>query len=103
MPSSQPSRPPAGLVAGLGRAAREFVRETWRQYELSDAESRLLRLAADALDRAASAREAISRDGALLTSPRGRQYVHPAVRVEHQSATRFAALCRVLRLDQEDR
>lgn len=80
-------------------------RRLWRQvldvWDLGGHERELLRLAAEALDRAEEAREAIAGDGAYLRDFRGTLKPHPALDVEHRSRLTVERLLRGLRLPAE--
>lgn len=85
-------RPPAHLSEDSAAWWRRVVTD----YALDEHHRHLLTLACECLDRGRAAREAIQRDG-LMQGTR----VHPATKVENESAIRFARLLRELDLDVE--
>jgi P27 family predicted phage terminase small subunit len=66
---------------------------------VTDTDLRLLLLAAEALDRAATARRQIGREGITYTDRFGAPRKHPAVGVEADARAAFARLCAQLGLD----
>ncbi len=77
----------------------------WRSvndlYALEDHHLHLLRLAAEALDRAEQAREIIAVDGITVKTGDGGIKAHPAVAIERDARTAAARLIRELDLDVE--
>jgi hypothetical protein len=69
------------------------------EYALTPAESEILRLAGQLLDRVHQAREAVARDGAFFKSARGLLTAHPGVKVEKDASLAFASLIKQLALD----
>jgi P27 family predicted phage terminase small subunit len=97
MPETKPTAP-AHLRADTAKWWLEVVRE----YELEPHHVKLLTLAAEALDRAAQAREAIAKDGAYIPGRyEGTVRAHPAIVVERDSRLAFARLVRELGLDAD--
>jgi hypothetical protein len=67
-------------------------------YALTTAETEILRLAGQLLDRVHQAREAVARDGAFFKSTRGLLTAHPGVKVERDASLAFATLIKQLGL-----
>lgn len=82
---------------------RPETRRWWAQiaseWQLEPHHLQLLTLAAEALDRATEAREAIRADGAYTRSASGVLRKHPGLSVERDSMVTFARLMRELNLD----
>ena len=89
--------PPKHLKA----AGRAFWKKIAEQYELLDHDFARLEGACIALDRASEAREAIAKDGAVVTDRFKQQKEHPAIRIETSSWNTFRLLVRELGLDDE--
>lgn len=83
-------------------ASRAWLEHLLADYEWSPSEWRLALLAADAFDRAATARRTLNREGLTIVSPRGEVKVHPLVLVSRDSAALAARLVAQLGLDQDD-
>jgi P27 family predicted phage terminase small subunit len=85
------------------RHLRPDTRRWWVQvaedYVMQPHHLRLLTLAGEAWDRAVEAREAIAKDGAYYSNPKGEPKAHPGVAVERDSRIAFARLLRELNLD----
>jgi len=84
--------------AHLGKDGARFWRETVQEWGIEDHLLPTLASAAACLDRIATARNRIKRDGLLMTGSRGALVAHPAVQVERQQATTHAALVKSLDL-----
>jgi len=95
MPETKP-RAPSHLRPDTAKWWLEVVSD----FELEPHHVKLLTLAAEALDRATQAREAIKKDGAYLPGRyEGSIRAHPAIGVERDSRLAFARLVRELGLD----
>ncbi len=88
---------PAHLTAD----AQAFWLDVAEGFELEDRHFRLLTLAAEALDRAAQARDAVAAHGLLIETGAGGLKPNPAVAIERDARTGFARLCRELDLDAD--
>lgn len=86
----------------LSKRMRALWAETVREYEMGAHHLELLRLALEAIDRCAQARDAIAADGAYLPGRYGGSRPHPALAVERDSRIAAARLFRELRLDDDD-
>jgi P27 family predicted phage terminase small subunit len=65
--------------------------------ELADADDlEVLRLACEAMDRAAQARRVLREQGLTVVDKKGAPHAHPAAAIEARSATRAAALVKQL-------
>lgn len=84
---------------------RPETRKWWStivsEWALEPHHLQLLTLAAEALDRAREAREAIERDGAYFPSADGPPKKHPALSIERDAMITHARLMRELNLDGE--
>jgi P27 family predicted phage terminase small subunit len=91
-------KPPAHL--------RKSTQEWWTginaEYELESHHLKLLSLAAEAWDRATTARETLAEHGIFYTDRWGAPRKHPAVSVAEAATIAFARLCRELDLNEED-
>lgn len=84
----------------LSPDSADWWREVTRDYELCGHHLHLLRLACEALDRAAQARQALHDHGAVtFIDPKGTIRAHPAVAIERDARIGFARLVRELDLD----
>jgi P27 family predicted phage terminase small subunit len=88
-------RPPAHLSQG----SKKWFRQTVEKFVLDEHHLKLLTGAAEALDRATEARNAIAKDGAYQRNRFGELRKHPALGVERDAMTTFARLLRELGLD----
>jgi phage terminase small subunit len=87
----------------LGKQGRAFWVATTESYSLEDSHHlRLLENAGVALDRAASAREQLVRDGVTVKNRFGEIVAHPAANIERQSMNAFRQNIRELGLDLSD-
>jgi hypothetical protein len=84
----------SGAPGHLSPAMKKFWKQIMSEFDLTDDARLLLRTAAEAWDRAQSAREAIARDGLVINSRR-----HPCVDIEAQSQSLFLRAMRQLGLD----
>ena len=85
-------RPPAHLASD----GRRLWRRVMAEYQVDDpAGAELLRLAAEALDRAAQARQILAAEGLTIEGRFGGK-THPAVAIERDSSLRAARLLREL-------
>jgi hypothetical protein len=91
----------------LGRAGKELWRRLMAEYRLDDAGGQeLLRIAAQAADRAESCRQAIAREGAVIVDRLGTRRPHPLLPAERQARHQVLQALRTLNLgagDQEVR
>lgn len=87
--------------AHLSDDAKSWWRSVVSDYALEAHHVRLLRLAAEAWDRAQQAREILAAEGVTFRNDRGNVVVHPAVGIERDARTAFARLVRELDLDTE--
>lgn len=85
--------------AHLRPESSEWFREVVSEYDLERHHLILLVSACEALDRAAGAREAIAKHGAVFTDRYGQPRARPEVQIERDSRTQFARLLRELGLD----
>lgn len=86
--------------AHLSPEAADWWRAVLRDYDLGPHHLHLLKLACEALDRAAQARQALADHGGLVfTDERGVIRAHPCVAHERDSRIAFARLVRELDLD----
>lgn len=88
MTSSTSPPPPSHLSA----RASTLWRETLAAYELAGHELEVLRLALEAMDRAATARRMLRREGITTVNRFGDAVAHPAVKIEKDSAAACARL-----------
>jgi P27 family predicted phage terminase small subunit len=86
----------------LSSSARKWWAIVTSRYELEEHHLRLLQLACEAWDQAQDARYRLSEEGLTIGSAEdGTLRTHPCVKIEHDSAIRFARLVRELDLDLE--
>ncbi|MEQ1955316.1 P27 family phage terminase small subunit [Mesorhizobium yinganensis] len=85
----------------LSDAAKKWWRTVTEEYQLEPHHELLLKLAAEALDRAEQARAIIEQDGVTVLDDRKNVRAHPAVAIEKDARTGFARLLRELDLDFE--
>jgi P27 family predicted phage terminase small subunit len=78
---------------------KRWFREVVGEYVLEPHHVRLLTLACEAWDRGQQARETVAKEGLTTPTRDGGSKLHPAVRVEQESAVIFARLLRELDLD----
>ena len=83
----------------LGRDAKEFWKETVRDYELEPHHVLILTGACECMDRIAEARKRIEVEGCYLANRRGELRAHPANQVERENKILLARLLRELNLD----
>jgi phage terminase small subunit len=92
-----PSRAPKP-PAHLGPDGRRLWRNAVREYVVTETHAlEMLRLAAEALDRAAEARDVLAREGLIYQGRFGPQ-TRPEVAIERDSALRASRLCREIGL-----
>lgn len=77
---------------GLAEAGRKLWAAVLNDHELSDAAIELLRLACKQADRAAEAREILTKDKIVGVDRFGQEKAHPAVTIERQATQTCAAL-----------
>ena len=95
MPKPSVRKPPDHLSA----LARAFWQSVVTEYQVDDAPAlELLRLAAEALDRGAQARDVLDRDGITCVDRWGQVRAHPACAIERDSRIGVARLLRELRV-----
>ncbi|MCC6228522.1 MAG: P27 family phage terminase small subunit [Phycisphaerales bacterium] len=94
-------RPVHEPPAHLRPASSAWFREVVAEFALESHHLHLLALACEALDRAADAREAIARHGAVYVDRYGQPRARPEVGIERDSRIAFARLLRELGLDVE--
>jgi phage terminase small subunit len=92
-------KPPA--PGHLSDRARRWWRSVVDTYQLEDHHLHLLRLAAEALDRAEEARAALGANGTTYLDRFNAPRLRPEVSIERDSRLSFARLCRELDLDTE--
>lgn len=85
----------------LRKLTKAWFRSVVESYLLEPHHLKVLTNACEALDRAAEAREAISKDGAYVKNRFGESTKHPALTVERDCWIVFARLLRELDLDVE--
>jgi hypothetical protein len=81
---------------------RAWMAQIEMDYTLTSAETEILRLAAQLLDRMNEARQAVAKDCPFLRSSRGALCPHPGLRTEVDVARAFAALIKQLGLGDLD-
>jgi phage terminase small subunit len=89
---------PSHLAAPTRRWAQHLLGE----YPWTPSEWRLVILAAETYDRAATARRTLQREGLTITSPRGELKPHPCVLIARDSTALFSKLLAQLGIDQGD-
>ena len=100
-PATTPTSPPR-VPAGLSSEARKFWRSITGEWELDPADLVVLGMACEALGRLREAQAAISADGLLYTTGKGRvKRVNPAVGLEKDARTALLAALRQLGLEDE--
>ncbi len=87
----------------LRKASREWVESVRSEYELEPHEDMVLIAAAECLDRREMAREAIAKDGLVLTTQRGTKRAHPLLAVERNAALEFLRIAKQLGLSGDGR
>jgi phage terminase small subunit len=92
-------KPPA--PPHLSDTARRWWHAVVNEYALEPHHLHLLRLAAEALDRAEEARAALATNGTTYTDRFNAPRLRPEVGIERDSRLSFARLCRELDLDTE--
>jgi phage terminase small subunit len=92
-------KPPA--PPHLSDTARRWWHAVVNEYALEPHHLHLLRLAAEALDRAEEARAALAANGTTYTDRFNAPRLRPEVSIERDSRLSFARLCRELELDTE--
>jgi phage terminase small subunit len=94
-----PIQAPNHLSSGSGELYRRLAEDYRLDHEPHALE--VLRLACEALDRCAQAREAIERDGPFVTNRFGEKRPHPGIGVERVSRIAALRALRELSLDGE--
>lgn len=86
----------------LSREAKGIFNAISQEYEISDcAGLKILRVAAEAFDRAQAAREQIDKDGMTVVDKAGQTKPHPLLPIERDSRAAFLAGLKALNLDME--
>jgi phage terminase small subunit len=85
--------------AHLSRASQAWFVSVAASYELESHHTEILRLAAECLDRAASAREVLAREGLVFTDHKGNVHPRPEAAIARDAASLFLRCTRELRLD----
>lgn len=83
----------------LSEAGRAFWRAVVERFDLEAVDLPLLAGACEMLDRAAAAREQVTREGTVVADRFGQPKEHPAAAVERQSWLTFSKLRRELNVD----
>jgi P27 family predicted phage terminase small subunit len=91
----EPPKPPKHLSA----EAREWWCHVVQEYQLEEHHLKLLRLAAEAWDRAQQARVALAKYGMTYTDRFGAPHPRPEIAVERDSRVGFARVVRELGFD----
>jgi len=92
---STKTKPPAHL----SKAMQTWFAQITAEFVLEDHHVRLLVLACESWDRAASARRALKKHGMIFTDRFGQPRSRPENKIEHDGMIRFARLLRELGLD----
>ncbi|MGE3107321.1 MAG: P27 family phage terminase small subunit [Phycisphaerales bacterium] len=87
--------------AHLRAASAEWFRSVVSEFDLEQHHLHLLVLACESLDRAADAREALTKSGTTFVDRYGQPRARPEVAIERDSRIAFARLLRELGLDVE--
>ena len=92
------------LPSHLGARSRAWAQSVLDDAagDVTDTELKLLVLAAEALDRAATARRLVEREGITYADRFGAPRVHPAVAIERDARNAFARLAGQLGLDSSE-
>jgi phage terminase small subunit len=87
----------------LSQRSRKLYRQLAEDYRIDREPHALeiLRLACEAIDRCAEARDAIAQDGALVTDRFGQKRAHPGIAIERDSRVAALRALRELSLDGE--
>ena len=86
----------------LGAASRAWAKSVLQDADPSETDIKLVILAAEALDRAATARRQVQREGITYRDRFGAPRSHPAVAVERDARAAFSRLVAQLGLDDVD-
>jgi phage terminase small subunit len=86
----------------LSTQARDVWRDVLTRYELEAEELETLRLALEALDRAAQARRALRRHGTTYEDRFGAPHARPEVAIERESRRDYVRLMSALNLPTEE-
>jgi phage terminase small subunit len=89
---------PLEAPAHLSEAAKAWIRQLEAAYELEPQKQQLALAAANALDRAESARQRVEQDGPFIDDRFGQVKPHPAVNVERDARAAFVRTVRALDL-----
>lgn len=100
MAENQPKAPRA--PKGLGTRGRRFWRDTWADFELTDAETVILEEACRALDRLDALDETIKQDGMTTRGSAGQTIIHPAVQEARQQQLALHRLISALGLPDDE-
>jgi phage terminase small subunit len=89
---------PLEAPAHLSEAAKAWIRQLEAAYELEPEKQQLALTAANALDRAETARQRVESDGAFIEDRFGQVKPHPGVAVERDARAAFVRTVRALDL-----
>jgi phage terminase small subunit len=90
------------VPTGLGADGKRLWRVTVADYDFAPHQLELLRLACEALDRAAAAAKIIRDVGVITVDRYGSPKAHPAVGIERDARTATARLLRELALEVDE-
>lgn len=82
-------------------AEHKAIADAVKDYDLEQHHLHLLRLAAEALDRAEEGRVLVAREGMIVPTTAGGSKTHPAIGIERDSRIAFARLLREFDLDAD--
>jgi P27 family predicted phage terminase small subunit len=93
--------PDLTVPSHLSTSSRSWLQGLLEEYDFTLSEWRLALLAAEAFDRAQTARRQLGREGLTIESPRGDLKPHPATVIARDSAALYSKLVAQLGLDDE--